>query len=294
MEDLTSPRVLRETLGRYGLAPRKGLGQNFLIDANLRNKIVQAAGLSPDDVVIEVGPGPGAMTAALLATGAAVLAVEADAGLARVLADRLPPGSGRFFLIVADILRTDLRASVAEAGFAGRPCVAVANLPYYITTPALFHLLEARLPWRRMVFLVQREVAQRIAAEPGTKDYGLLSVMTQHRADASIVGVLPPTVFWPPPKVHSALVRLDMPGRYDLTGEEQAALAGLARAAFGQRRKTLENACRDWAVRLGLGAQFPALCRGAEIDPSARAEDLPVEAYVRLARAVAGRSGKVS
>lgn len=286
MEDITSPRVLRETLARYRLAPRKALGQNFLIDANLRKKIVAAAAPGPDDVVIEVGPGPGALTAELLATGAAVLAVEADAGLARILSDRQPPVPGRFSIVVADILRTDLPALVSTAGFAGRPCMAVANLPYYITTPALFHLLEARLPWRRMVFLVQREVAQRLAAAPGSKDYGLLSVMTQCRASVSVLTALPPTVFWPPPKVHSALVRLELPGPCRLSETETARLAELARAAFGQRRKTIGNACRYWAERRGLGAAFPSLCRRAGIDPAVRAEDLSVEDYVRLAKIV--------
>ena len=150
MKDITSPRVLRETLTRYGLAPRKCLGQNFLIDANLRDKIVAAAALRPGDLAIEIGPGPGALTAKLLATGAPVLAVEADPGLARVLSDWLPPEPGKLLVVVGDVLRLDLAEVIKGAGFVGRPCVAVANLPYYITTPVIFYLLAAELPWRRI------------------------------------------------------------------------------------------------------------------------------------------------
>jgi len=287
MEDITSPRVLRETLARYGLAPRKSLGQNFLIDANLRDKIVGAAALGPGDLALEVGPGPGALTSRLAAAGAAVLAVEADPGLARVLSDSLPRQDGQVAVVVGDILRLDLIHEVATRGWSGRPCVAVGNLPYYITTPVIFRFLETGLPWRRMVFLVQREVAARIVAAPGSKDYGLLSVMTQLRAEAEIITVMPPTAFWPPPKVHSALVRLTPPGRYALAGHEETILRGLARAAFGQRRKTLANACRVWTQQLDLVGGFAAACAQAGIDPARRGESLSVGEFAGLAAEIA-------
>ncbi|MGE5550376.1 MAG: 16S rRNA (adenine(1518)-N(6)/adenine(1519)-N(6))-dimethyltransferase RsmA [Bacteroidota bacterium] len=289
MEDLTSPRVLREILSRYGLAPRKSLGQNFLIDANLRDKIVSAADPGPGELVVEVGPGPGTLTAKLLETGATVIAIEADRGLARILADRTAHEPNRMTVIVDDILRVDLGKSIAEAGLAERPCVAVANLPYYITTPAIFHLLETKLPWRGMVFLVQREVADRIVAAPRHKDYGLLSVMTQYRAVPEIVTILPPSVFWPQPKVQSALLRLTFPSRFHLEARVETVLAGVARAAFGQRRKTLANACRRWAEDHGLRDAFMDVCRQAGIEPGCRGEDLAVGDFVRLAAAIADR-----
>ncbi len=288
MEDLTSPRVLRETLARYGLSPRKSLGQNFLIDANLRDKIITAADPRPEELVIEIGPGPGALTNRLLASGAALLAVEADPGLARVLIDRMPPEPDRSAVVVGDVLRLDLAALVAAHGWTGRPSVAVGNLPYYITTPAIFHLLAAGLDWRRMVFLVQLEVAERMVAAPGGKDYGLLSIMVQCRSAPEIITTMPPSVFWPPPGVRSALIRLNMPGRQVVPEGLRPILEGLTRAAFGQRRKTLANACRVWADSLGLAEGFIQACGGAEIDPGRRGEELSVGDFIRLAGAIAG------
>ena len=290
MEDLTSPRVLRETLARYGLSPRKSLGQNFLIDANLRDKIVAAAAPRPEELVVEIGPGPGALTDRLLESGATVLAVEADPGLARVLSDRLPPEPDRAAVVVGDVLRLDLAALVAAHGWTGRPSVAVGNLPYYITTPAIFHLLAAGLGWRRMVFLVQLEVAKRIAAGPGGKEYGLLSVMVQCRSTPEIITTMPPSAFWPPPGVRSALIRLNMPGRQEVPEALRPILEGLTRAAFGQRRKTLANACRTWVDSLGLGGRFAQACERAEIDPGRRGEELSVGEFIRLAGVIAGIS----
>ncbi|MCL6613591.1 MAG: 16S rRNA (adenine(1518)-N(6)/adenine(1519)-N(6))-dimethyltransferase, partial [Firmicutes bacterium] len=185
-------------------------------------------------------------------------------------------------------LQLDLAGIAAGRGWAERPAVAVGNLPYYITTPCLFHLLGTRLPWRRMVFLVQREVAERIVARPGGKDYGPLSVMVQYRARPQIAAVLPPGVFWPPPKVHSALIALDLPGRFTaLPPAEERIFTGLVRAAFGQRRKTLANACRAWTAGLDLREDFDALCLRAGIDPGRRGEELSVEEFLGLARAIA-------
>ncbi|MGE5529168.1 MAG: 16S rRNA (adenine(1518)-N(6)/adenine(1519)-N(6))-dimethyltransferase RsmA [Patescibacteria group bacterium] len=291
MDDLASPRVLRETLQRYGLSPRKGLGQNFLIDPNLRDKIVRAAAPVRGELVVEIGPGPGVLTAQLAASGAAVLAVEADVGLARVLRDRLAPAGGRVIVLAADVLGVDLAAQAAAAGLDGHPSLAVGNLPYYITTPVIFHLLETRLPWRRMVFVLQREVAARIAAAPGSKDYGLLSVMTQCRARVETLATMPPGVFWPPPKVHSTLIRLTFPGPYELAGAEASILGGLARAAFGQRRKTLGNACRAWLASLGGDGCFAEACAAVGADPAGRGEELSVAQFVTLARELSRRLG---
>ena len=287
MEDLTSPRILRETLARYGLAPRKNLGQNFLIDGNLRDKIVQVASPGPDDLAVEVGPGPGGLTFGLLATGARVLAIETDRGLARILTDSAATAEGRLAVIIQDFLALDLAGAVSAAGWSGRPAIGVANLPYYITTPAIFHLLDSGLPWRRLVLLMQREVAERITARPGTKDYGLLSVMVQYRAGTEMLNHFPPSVFWPPPKVQSALVRLAFPGPYTVPEPVDRLFKGMARAAFNQRRKTLHNACREFLAREGLEEAFLAACRESGVDPGARGEQLSVAQFVGLAEKMA-------
>lgn len=292
MEDLTSPRVLRETLARYGLTPRKSLGQNFLIDGNLRNKIVDTAALRDGVLALEVGPGPGGLTSKLLETGAAVLAIEADPGMARVLTELNPAAPDRLVVINADVLNLDLAQIVAAEGLSGRPCVAVANLPYYITTPVIFQLLDTDLPWQRMVFLVQREVAERIVAPPGSKAYGLLSVMTQYRAAAEIVTIMPASVFWPPPKVQSALIRLTIQSDRRLTAEAEGVFFGLVRAAFGQRRKTLANACRVWAETMGIGGEFESLCRTAGINPGARGETLSLGEFLHLVTVIVAAGNK--
>lgn len=288
MDDLTSPRILRQTLARYGLNPRKSLGQNFLIDANMRDKILAAASPGSNDLVVEVGAGAGTLTEPLAATGAAVLAVEIDPGLARILGDRLP-SDGSVAVLVGDALRLDLRREAQNRGWERKPALALGNLPYYITTPILFHLLQTDLPWYKMVFLVQREVAARMAARPGQDDYGLLSVAVQYRAVPEILAQMPPTVFWPAPKVYSTLIGLAIPGRFTLPPPQERAFFALARAAFGQRRKTLQNACRDWAAKNRL--DFASLCRRAGIDPGRRGEELAVDDFAALADAAVAAGG---
>jgi 16S rRNA (adenine1518-N6/adenine1519-N6)-dimethyltransferase len=272
--------ALRDVIKEHGLRARRSLGQNFLLDLNLTGRIARAAGPLAGVTVIEVGPGPGGLTRALLAQGARrVIAVERDnralAALEQI-AHRYPD---RLDIIPGDAIEIDLRD---RAG--GGPARIVSNLPYNIATKLLIGWLtvEPWPPWYdRMVLMFQREVAQRITANPGGKDYGRLSVLAGWRTQARILFDVAPTAFVPPPKVTSSLVEL-RPRVTPLTCDA-AALQQVTAAAFGQRRKMLRQ-----SLKL-LRVDPPALLTAAGIDPTARAEDVPVAGFVALARAFASK-----
>jgi 16S rRNA (adenine1518-N6/adenine1519-N6)-dimethyltransferase len=275
---------LRDVIRRHGLIARKSLGQNFLFDLNLAQRIARAAGDLADATVYEVGPGPGALTRALLALGAArVIAVERDeralAALAEI-ADRYP---GRLDVVAADALSFDPRPHLT----AGRARI-VANLPYNIATPLLVGWISAE-PWPPWydcaVLMFQREVAERIVAAPGSKAYGRLSVLVQWRCEAKIMFDIKASAFVPPPKVTSSLLRL-LPRAVPLACD-RAVLERVTQAAFGQRRKMLRQSLR------ALGADAPALIAAAGLEPTARAEDIPVAGFISLAQALAARRGLV-
>lgn len=279
---LATPSGVAEVLQRYDLAPRKGLGQNFLVDRNVLRQIVAAARLSPDDTIIEIGPGLGVLTWALAETARTVIAVEVDAGLVRWL-ERLLRRRDNVRLIHADALQVDLQPLLAAhpPGPEGAYKV-IANLPYYITTPLLMRLLEEALPLDSIVVMVQREVAQRIVASPGGKDYGVLSVNVQYRSQAEILFHVPPTVFIPRPEVHSAVVRLRPHPKPETLPVPPDHMAAVVRAAFSRRRKTIRNALRSAFPPDGVEA---ALAR-AHIAGERRAETLSVEEFVQLAAAL--------
>jgi 16S rRNA (adenine1518-N6/adenine1519-N6)-dimethyltransferase len=269
---------LREVIRKHGLAARKSLGQNFLLDLNLTARIARAAAPLEGLTVLEIGAGPGGLTRALLALGAGrVIAVERDARAIAALheiAERYP---GRLQVIEGDALNFDPRPHLV----AGKARI-VANLPYNIATALLVNWLteEPWPPWyEQMVLMFQREVAERIVAAPGSKSYGRLSVLTGWRCQAKILFDIAPSAFVPPPKVTSSLVRL-IP-RQNPSACDRAALERVTAAAFGQRRKMLRQSLKS------LNGAPIALLRQAEIDPTERAEDIPVEGFVRLARALA-------
>jgi 16S rRNA (adenine1518-N6/adenine1519-N6)-dimethyltransferase len=269
---------LRDVIRRHELRAKKSLGQNFLLDLNLTTKIARAAGPLDRVAVVEIGPGPGGLTRALLAQGARrVVAVERDEralGALAELAERYP---GRLEVVAGDALAVDIRARLA--GDAAR---IVANLPYNIATPLLIAWLteEPWPPWYdRMVLMFQREVAERITAAPGSKTYGRLSVLAGWRCEARILFDIAPSAFVPPPKVTSSLVEL-IPRAAPLACDAKA-LQRVTEAAFGQRRKMLRQSLRS------LGRDPSLLLAAADIEPTARAEDIPVEGFVRLARAFA-------
>ncbi|PWJ48627.1 dimethyladenosine transferase [Quadrisphaera granulorum] len=286
---------MRALAGRLGVRPTKQLGQNFVHDAGTVRRIAAKAGVQPGDVVLEVGPGLGSLTLALLAAGARVVVVEIDdrlaAELPATIAARRPdlaadPDGGlaaHLQVVRADALDvTELPALAGEAvGPAGAPTKLVANLPYNVAVPVILTLL-ARFPQLQQVLvMVQTEVAERLAAAPGSKAYGVPSVKAAWYAEATMAGGVGRQVFWPVPNVDSALVRLvrrDPPS----TSASREEVFAVVDAAFGQRRKTLRAALAGWA---GSPATAEELCRVAGIDPTLRGERLDVSAFARLAEA---------
>lgn len=266
---------LRAVIAAHGIAARKSLGQNFLLDLNLTARIARAAGPLDGVTVVEIGPGPGGLTRALLALGARrVIAIERDARCLAALADVAKRYPDRLTLIAGDALAVDVRPHLGEA-----PARVVANLPYNIATPLLvgWLVVEPWPPWYdSLVLMFQREVAQRLVAAPGGKAYGRLSVLTQWRCEPRILFDVAPSAFVPPPKVTSSVVRL-VPRTAPLACA-RTALERVTAAAFGQRRKMLRQSLR------ALGEDPQGLLARTGIDPTRRAEDLSVAEFVALAR----------
>ena len=265
---------LREVIRTHGLAAKKSLGQNFLFDLNLTSKIARSAGKLEGVTVIEVGPGPGGLTRALLAEGAnRVIAIERDERCLAALAEISGHYPGRLEVIAGDALKTDFAALVQGAS----PVKIVANLPYNVGTELLVRWLTVE-PWppfyESLTLMFQREVAERIVADPGDSAYGRLGVLAGWRTESHIVFDVPPQAFTPPPKVTSSVVHITP--RTDPLPVNGAKLARVTEAAFGQRRKMLRQSVKS------LGGE--ALLSRADIDPTRRAETLSIEEFVRLAQ----------
>ncbi|MDB5442457.1 MAG: ksgA [Phenylobacterium sp.] len=260
---------LRDALAAHGLMARKSFGQHFLLDLNITRKIARLAELSRGDTVIEVGPGPGGLTRALLETGAKVVAVEKDERFRPLLEDLAAASQGALTLVIGDALTVD------EARLAGgAPAHVVSNLPYNVGTPLLIKWLTG--PWTpaSLTLMFQKEVAERIAAQPGASAYGRLAVIAQATSAAQVVMEVPARAFTPPPKVDSAVVRLT-PRRDRPAPERLDALQKITAAAFGQRRKMLRASLKT------MGGE--ALAIHAGLDPQARAETIDVAGFLRLA-----------
>lgn len=277
---------IRRLLDSAGLAPLHRFGQNFLIDLNLMRKLIDAANVQPGDFVLEVGPGTGSLTELLLERGASVTAVEIDHGLQELLRRRLAD-QPNFKLIAGDILagKRALNAEALEAlnGATGRRLL-VANLPYQVATPLLVELLLLAPPLTCLACTIQKEVAERLRAAPGTADYGPLSVIVQSLAQVEWIATLSPGVFWPAPQVESAMIRVTPLPATDL--REAAEFAHFVQEAFSQRRKMLRRLLRDAHEAEGRAA-FAA----AEISPEARPEQVSVSQWQTLHRAWPRRSG---
>ncbi|MGL6043962.1 MAG: 16S rRNA (adenine(1518)-N(6)/adenine(1519)-N(6))-dimethyltransferase RsmA [Sandaracinobacteroides sp.] len=274
-ERISALPPLRDEIAAAGLRADKALGQNFLLDLNLLDRIVRSIGLGPDDCVYEVGPGPGGLTRSLLKTGARVIAVERDLRAFPILERLAGVSGGRLTLLADDALRIDAGA------LAGQGAHIAANLPYNIGTALLTGWLAApKWPgwWKSATLMFQREVADRIVAAPGSGAYGRLSVLAQHRCDVRIEMLLPARAFTPPPKVDSAVVRLTP--RIADVDVPIALLERATAAAFGQRRKMLRQSLK------GLPGGLAALER-LGIDPTRRAETLLVSDFVGIARVLA-------
>ena len=272
---------LREVIRQHGLSARKSLGQNFLLDLNLTGRIARAAGPLENVTVVEVGPGPGGLTRALLATGAKrVVAIERDGRCVEALGEIAAACPGRLEIVAGDALTSDVGPHLS-----GGPARVVANLPYNIATALLVKWLseEPWPPWfDRLVLMFQREVAERIVAAPGSKTYGRLSVFAQWRTEPKILFDVNASAFVPPPKVKSSVVQL-IPRAAPLACERRM-LERVTEAAFGQRRKMLRQSLRS------LGGDAQTLLAAAGIEPTLRAEDVPVAGFVALANAFSERS----
>jgi 16S rRNA (adenine1518-N6/adenine1519-N6)-dimethyltransferase len=261
-----------ELLRRHGLRPKKAWGQNFLGDEQLLSALAAQAGLRPGDSVVELGAGLGHFTRALAETGANVVAVERDRELVPILRAELP----RVEVAEADAKSFDLRAVASRAA---QRVVVCGNLPYHLSSPILFHLLDQRDALRRAVLLLQREVAERIAAGPGGRDYGLLSVLMQRVADVSLGLTVPRHAFTPPPEVESTALILDFLEKPRAEVRDEARFLALVKAAFAQRRKTLWNALKSLpGGREALGK--------VGVDPQRRGETLSVEEFAAVERAL--------
>jgi 16S rRNA (adenine1518-N6/adenine1519-N6)-dimethyltransferase len=270
---------LREVIRRHDLSAKKALGQNFLLDLNLTARIARAAGPLEDVTVVEVGPGPGGLTRALLAAGArGVIAIERDRRALAALAEIAEHYPGRLHVIEGDALAIDIRPQLAHT-----PVRIVANLPYNIATALLVNWLSAE-PWPpwydTLVLMFQREVAERIVAAPGSKSYGRLAVFTQWRCEAKILFDIAPSAFVPQPKVTSSVVRM-VPRQNPLPCDRRM-LERVTAAAFGQRRKMLRQSLKS------LGTDPLPLLERAGLDPTARAEEISVSGFVALAQVLAG------
>lgn len=270
-----SPREARELLERYDLSPRRAFGQNFVVDPNTVRRIARLAEVGPGDQVVEIGPGLGSLTRALLETGASVTAVEIDHGLVAVLREELTPLG--VTLIAGDALTLDWPAVLGEHD----GWTMVANLPYNVATPLVMDLLDGVPQISRMLVMVQREVGERMVAAAGTDPYGAVSVKIAYWGTARIVGYVPPTVFLPQPKVESALVSITRWPTPSLPDVDRQLLFSLVRAGFGQRRKMLRRSL--------VAVASPEAFTVSGIRPEARAEELDLASWAALTRAVAAQ-----
>jgi 16S rRNA (adenine1518-N6/adenine1519-N6)-dimethyltransferase len=283
---------LRDIVRKYELAAKRSLGQNFLFDLNLTRRIARAAGPLEGVCVIEIGPGPGGLTRALLAEGAArVIAVERDARCLPALAELAEAAAGRLEIVVGDALAIDL-AALARERAAGAPARICANLPYNIATALLVQWLAGDWPpwFDRLTLMFQREVAERIVATPNErKDYGRLAVLCGWRTRARILFDVPASAFTPPPKVTSSVVEL-VPVKDPLPCSAEL-LAAVTRNAFGQRRKMLRQSLKNLEIS-GHAIDAGAVLAAAAIEPTRRAEEIEVADFVRLARVLETMSGR--
>ncbi len=279
MADLGSFTNTSEILKKYGFRMQKKYGQNFLIDANILCKIVEAAQITEEDCVLEIGPGIGTMTQYLAEAAGKVVAVEIDRALIPILEDTLS-AYHNVTILCEDILKVDLPALARENG--GRPIKVVANLPYYITTPIIMALFESRMPLASITVMVQSEVAERMQTGPGTKDYGALSLAVQYYARPEIVVKVPASCFLPRPNVDSTVVRLTRYEKPPVNVSDEAFLFAVIRASFNQRRKTLANGLAN-AGGLGVSrGQVEEVLEKMGLSKTVRGETLTLKQFSEL------------
>lgn len=280
MDKLSNPKKTIEVIQKYNFDFQKKFGQNFLIDSHVLEKIIEAANITKDDFILEIGPGIGTMTQYLSEHAGQVMAVEIDHNLIPILEDTLS-GYDNVEVLNADILKVDI-GKIAREKNQGRPIKVVANLPYYITTPIIMGLFEKNVPMDSLTVMVQKEVAQRMQAGPGTKDYGALSLAVQFYAQPYIVANVPPNCFMPRPKVGSAVIRLTRYQDMPIKVNNEKLMFTIIRASFNQRRKTLQNGINNSSALHFSKEQVVEALNKMELSPTIRGEALSLEQFARL------------
>ena len=274
----------QDILRRHDFNFKKKFGQNFLTDHNILTKITQTAELSKEVNVIEIGPGIGSLTQYLLEEAAEVMAFEIDKSLIPILEEKMAPYDN-FTLVSADILKVDLLSEIQKFKNPNLPIKVVANLPYYITTPILMHLIESKIPFSEFVVMMQKEVADRIAASPKTKAYGSLSIAVQYYMEASVAFIVPRTVFIPAPNVDSAILKMVRREAPLVEVEDEEWFFKTMHSSFVHRRKTLMNNLQA-AFGKESKPEIEKLLAQAEISPTIRGEALSIEEFAKLAEAL--------
>lgn len=285
MRELTSPSMVKEIIQAHGFKVRKALGQNFLMDANIIEKIVTAAEITDQDLAFEIGPGLGVLTRRMARSAGQVIAVELDTHLLPILQETLAEFTNAT-VVHGDALKVDFDTLAKERtkgvfGPQGKAYKLVANLPYYITTPLLIHLITSGFNLERLVVMMQKEVADRLQASPGSKEYGSLSVMVQYYTLPEIVTKVPKTVFYPAPDVDSAVIRLIRRETPPVQVNSEELLFKVVRAAFGQRRKTLINSLTGSG--LADKETWLEVLAATGIEPTRRGETLSLVEFAALA-----------
>ena len=280
MEKLSNPQRTIEVIKKYEFCFQKKFGQNFMIDGHVLDKIIAGAGVTKDDMVLEIGPGIGTMTQYLAEAAGKVVAVEIDRNLLPILQETLADYDN-VKVIHADVLSLDLEKLVQEEN-GGRPIKVVANLPYYITTPIIMALFEQHVPLANVTVMVQKEVAARMKSGPGSKDYGALSLAVQYYAEPYIVANVPCNCFMPRPNVDSAVIRLTRYEAPPVQVKDEKMLFKIIRASFNQRRKTLQNGLNNSSELNFTKDQIAAAIAEAGFSPSVRGEALTLEQFAKL------------
>lgn len=280
MEKLSNSQRTIEVIKKYEFCFQKKFGQNFLIDGHVLDKIIAGAGVTKDDMVLEIGPGIGTMTQYLAEAAGKVVAVEIDRNLLPILQETLADYDN-VKVIHADVLSLDLEKLVQEEN-GGRPIKVVANLPYYITTPIIMALFEQHVPLANVTVMVQKEVAARMKSGPGSKDYGALSLAVQYYAEPYIVANVPCNCFMPRPNVDSAVIRLTRYEEPPVQVKDEKMLFKIIRASFNQRRKTLQNGLNNSSELNFTKDQIAAAIAEAGFSPSVRGEALTLEQFAKL------------
>ncbi|MCM3791151.1 16S rRNA (adenine(1518)-N(6)/adenine(1519)-N(6))-dimethyltransferase RsmA [Domibacillus indicus] len=289
MKDIATPSRTKDILARHGFSFKKSLGQNFLIDPNILQRITETAELTKETGVIEIGPGIGALTEHLARSAGKVVAFEIDQRLLPILDETLAPYDN-VTVINEDVLKADVKG-VVEREFAGFDrLMVVANLPYYVTTPIIMKLLEDKIPVNGFVVMLQKEVGDRISARPSSKEYGSLSIAVQYYTEASIAFIVPKTVFMPPPNVDSAIIKLDVRSKPAVSVEDEDFFFLVTRTSFAQRRKTILN---NLVNGLPGGKEkkevITEALEEAGIESSRRGETLSLAEFAALAKALADK-----